>query len=442
MPNQISGMDPTEDRANERALLACCTTNAALTDELLGDLPLDAFLWPDHRTAYTAIMNLRERGDLLDPLLIWREVRRMGMAEPDLNWFQALAADDRGPALGYVYAQAVQSAFFLRRIDDLAKRTIVRVRTPGITADEVLAELNEAAAALSDGMSIARSELITVQDSLDQVLQSLTSGAVPGTMTGFRDLDHITGGYHMGDYWIVAARPGNGKSSLAMSLALRAAPRIPVFVGSFEMSHQSLTTRLLSTVTGIDSNRIRMHTLGDDDQDVLLSRLDQFQDMNLTIWDRAGVTIEHTWNRVRAWRQRHSGPALVILDYIGLLSSQKRTEGRVQEVGRVSRLTKAIAREFDVQTIALSQLNRAVEGRQNHVPQLSDLRESGDLEQDADLVMFIYREELYDQNTDKKGVAELHIAKHRNGPLGVIPVRFDARTTSFDDLTYRSPEGY
>jgi len=146
--------------------------------------------------------------------------------------------------------------------------------------------------------------------------------------------------------------------------------------------------------------------------------------------------------RSRARRlQARAGVDLIIIDYLQLMQG-RRSENRVQEVSEISRGLKALARELNVPVIALSQLSRAVEGRTSHVPMLSDLRESGSIEQDADIVMFIYREELYDPNTDKKGIAEIHIAKHRNGPVGVVPMRFDPSTTRFMDLTYRTPEGY
>jgi replicative DNA helicase len=139
--------------------------------------------------------------------------------------------------------------------------------------------------------------------------------------------------------------------------------------------------------------------------------------------------------------QSQSGVDLIVIDYLQLMAG-RRTDNRVQEVSEISRGLKSLARELNVPVIALSQLSRAVEGRTSHVPMLSDLRESGSIEQDADIVMFIYREELYDKETDKKGIAEIHIAKHRNGPIGVVPMRFDASTTRFMDLTYRTPDGY
>jgi replicative DNA helicase len=158
------------------------------------------------------------------------------------------------------------------------------------------------------------------------------------------------------------------------------------------------------------------------------------------IEDSAGITIMDVRSKARRL-QSQAGIDLIVIDYLQLMQG-RRSDNRVQEVSEISRGLKALARELNVPVLALSQLSRAVEGRTSHIPMLSDLRESGSIEQDADIVMFIYREELYDQNTDKKGIAEVHIAKHRNGPVGVVPMRFEAATTRFADLTYRTPDGY
>jgi replicative DNA helicase len=158
------------------------------------------------------------------------------------------------------------------------------------------------------------------------------------------------------------------------------------------------------------------------------------------IEDTPGISIMELRSKARRLQAQH-GCDLIIIDYLQLMSG-KGKENRVQEVGEISRGLKALARELNVPVIALSQLSRAVEGRQSHIPMLSDLRESGSIEQDADIVMFIYRDELYNKESDKKGIAEIHIAKHRNGPVGVVNMRFDPSTTRFSDLTYRTPEGY
>jgi replicative DNA helicase len=267
-------------------------------------------------------------------------------------------------------------------------------------------------------------------------------GEVVGVPSGFRDLDELTGGLQQSDLIILAARPSVGKTSFALSLGYNVATRHQRNVGIFslEMSRDQLVQRLLAMDTRIDSHRLRTGHLNEADLQNVMESMGRLAAVPIYIEDTPGLSIMEVRSKARRL-QSQSGVDLIIIDYLQLMAG-KRSDNRVQEVSEISRGLKALAREINVPVIALSQLSRAVEGRATHIPMLSDLRESGSIEQDADIVMFIYREELYDPNTDKKGIAELHIAKHRNGPIGVVPMRFDSATTRFDDLTYRTPEGY
>jgi replicative DNA helicase len=267
-------------------------------------------------------------------------------------------------------------------------------------------------------------------------------GEVVGVPSGFRDLDEITGGLQASDLIILAARPSVGKTSFVLSLGYNVATRHQRTVGIFslEMSRDQLVQRLLSMDTRIDTHRLRTGHLNETELQTVMESMGRLADVPIYIEDTPGLTIMEVRSKARRL-QSQVGVDLIIIDYLQLMSG-KRTDNRVNEVSEISRGLKALARELNVPVIALSQLSRAVEGRTSHVPMLSDLRESGSIEQDADIVMFIYREELYDKETDKKGIAELHIAKHRNGPIGVVPMRFEAATTRFDDLTYRTPDGY
>ncbi len=269
--------------------------------------------------------------------------------------------------------------------------------------------------------------------------------AVPlGLPTGFLDLDRMTGGLQKSDLLILAARPGVGKSSLAMTMAFHVARQqhAPVGVFALEMGRDQLYQRLLAIDTGIDSQKLRTGRLSTDELVQITDSMGRLNTLPIIIDDAPRSTVTEIRAKARRMHAEH-GLELLIIDYLQLMSSGKRSENRVQEVSEISRALKQLARELNIPVIALSQLSRAVEGRTSHVPVLADLRESGSLEQDADLVLFIYREELYDKESDKKGVAEIHIAKHRNGPLGVVPLFFDQRTTRFRDLApYDSPAGY
>ncbi len=266
-----------------------------------------------------------------------------------------------------------------------------------------------------------------------------------GVATGFIDLDRMTGGLHRSDLLILAARPGVGKSSMAMSVAFNITmqARRPVGVFSLEMGREQLLQRLLATHTGIDSQKLRTGRITTSELQLLMDAMGQLSAAPIYIDDTPGLTVNEVRSKARRLQAEH-GLDLLIIDYLQLMAgSGRRNDNRVQEVSEISRSLKGLARELDIPVLALSQLSRAVEGRTSHVPVLADLRESGAIEQDADIVMFIYREEMYDKDTDKKGIAEIHIAKHRNGPLGAVSLFFDHRTTRFANLApYQSPEGY
>ena len=266
-----------------------------------------------------------------------------------------------------------------------------------------------------------------------------------GLPTHFIDLDRLTGGLHKSDLLILAARPGVGKSSMALSIAYNMAilNSAPVGIFSLEMAREQLLQRLLATFTGIDSQRLRTGKVSNQELQTIMDAMGQFSAAPIYIDDTPGITINEVRSKARRLQAEY-GLEILIIDYLQLMTgSARRNDNRVQEVSEISRSLKGLARELNIPVLALSQLSRAVEGRTSHVPMLSDLRESGSIEQDADLVMFIYREEMYDKDTDKKGIAEIHIAKHRNGPLGMVNLFFDQRTTRFRDLApYQSPQGY
>jgi replicative DNA helicase len=269
------------------------------------------------------------------------------------------------------------------------------------------------------------------------------SGEVVGVPTGYSDFDEITGGLQPSDMIILAARPSVGKTALALSIAYNVAMEAnrSVAIFSLEMSREQLVQRLLAMHTGIDTQKLRTGNIRDNELQLVMDAMGRLSDLPIFIEDTSGLSI----NEVRAKSRRLHAETpidLLVIDYLQLMQG-RRTDNRVQEVSEISRGIKSLARELNIPVIALSQLSRAVEGRQSRIPMLSDLRESGSIEQDADLVLFIYREELYDKDTDKKGIAEIHLAKHRNGPVGVVPLRYDSNTTRYQNLErYRAPEGY
>lgn len=263
-----------------------------------------------------------------------------------------------------------------------------------------------------------------------------------GVPTGLRDLDEITGGLHKSDLIIIAARPSAGKSSLALTLAYNiagAGHRVDIF--SLEMSREQNVDRLIALHTGLNLMATRMLALRDGDLPVYMEGLGYIGGLPVAIDDQPALSVHDMRARILRRSAQLGMPAVILVDYLQLMSDP-RARTRYEIVSESARGLKNLAKELNTPIIALSQLSRAVEGRTSHVPMLSDLRESGEIEQAADLVGFIYREEMYDRETDKKGIAELHIAKHRHGPVGVIVTRFDSNTTRFMDLSYRTPDGY
>ena len=256
-----------------------------------------------------------------------------------------------------------------------------------------------------------------------------------GVPSGFIDLDKLTGGLQRSDLIILAARPSMGKTSLALNIAANAALKYRATVGMFslEMSNQQLAARLLSTESGVDSTRLRGGRLNETEIRKLDRALQVLSDAPIYVDDTPGASIMEIRSKARRL-QADVGVDLIVIDYLQLVEGSRARDNRVQEISEISRSLKGLARELHVPVLALSQLSRAVESRSPHIPMLSDLRESGSIEQDADVVMFIYREDQYNKETEKKGIAEIHLAKHRNGPVGVVSLFFNNATTRFADL--------
>jgi replicative DNA helicase len=263
---------------------------------------------------------------------------------------------------------------------------------------------------------------------------------VTGLPTGFADLDNITAGLQSSNLVIIAARPAMGKSALALTIAQNVAvdQRIPVVIFSLEMSKHELVQRLMCSEARVDSSRLRRGKLQDSDWPKISHALGRLAEAPIFIDDSASVTIMEMRAKCRRLKAKH-GLGLVILDYLQLMqpSSRIRADNRVQEIGDISRSLKILARELDLPVIAVSQLSRNVEHRTDKRPMLADLRDSGTIEQDADIVMFIYRDEVYDPNSTQKGLAEVIIAKHRSGPIGKVDLAFLNHYTKFESL-YRN----
>jgi replicative DNA helicase len=276
-----------------------------------------------------------------------------------------------------------------------------------------------------------------LKDSFERITALYEAGAdVTGTASGFRDLDKLTSGFQPGNLIIVAARPSMGKSGLGLCMAANLAVREerPVALFTLEMSKSEVTQRLMCSEAKVESQRLRTGKLGADDWPRLTAACDRLAKAPIYVDDTGSITMMEIRSKARRLKSREPDLGLIVVDYMQLMTSGSTVENRVQEVSQISRSLKILARDLDVPILAMSQLSRAVEQRHDKRPILSDLRESGSIEQDADLVMFIYRDEYYNEESDQQGIAEVHLAKHRNGPTDTVKLSFLKRYAKFADL--------
>lgn len=400
-----------------------------------------------HGIIYDAIVSLYNRREPTDLVTLIDELARNGKIDDaggEAYLAELIASVPTSVHVEY-YGRIVERTATLRRLID-AGTEIVRigydhsadVETALDAAERAIFEVSQNRS-VRDFKSVGEI-LESYFDRLDTLHQH--KGEIVGVPTGFADLDKLTGGLQKSDLIIVAARPAVGKSSLGLGFAYNAAVRHGHTVGLFvlEMSGEQMVQRLLSMETGVDSHRMRMGHIDDSEWSSVVRAFGRLSEAPIFLDDTASANIMEVRSKARRLHAEH-GLDLLIIDYLQLMTSSRRTDNRVQEISEISRSLKGLARELNIPVVALAQLSRAVESRQSRVPMLSDLRESGSIEQDADIVMFIYREDVYDPETEKKGIADIIVAKHRNGPVGTVHLRFFDRTARFADLElYREPD--
>lgn len=278
---------------------------------------------------------------------------------------------------------------------------------------------------------------VAVNNQLDKIaIASKNKGAVTGIATGFIDLDYRTAGLQNSDLILVAARPSMGKTAFALNIAQNVAMKAKkcMAIFSLEMSKEQLVNRIFSLQSGVDAQKLRIGNLSDAEWEELVIAAGEIGESKLIIDDTPGISISELRSKCRKYKLEF-GLSLIMIDYLQLMTGSGKTDSRQQEISDISRALKSLARELNVPVIALSQLSRAVEQRPDHRPMLSDLRESGAIEQDADVVMFIYRDDYYNKDTDKKGISEIIIAKQRNGPIGTVELAWLPELTKFANLS-------
>ena len=439
------------DLAAERAMLGCLFRSATALERIGEWFSADMCYLLRHEHIYAAALALAARHEPVDRTTVASELQARDQLEGigGESYLVELMATVPHAAHVEHYARTVKNTAILRRIIEAGGEVAALGYDRSRPLEAVIADAEQALTGATSAHA-PRDQAVALRAVMDGLLPTLNAaqgrGGLTGLSTGYHELDSLTGGLQNSDLIILAARPSIGKTSLALSLAYNVA--VPtnadggaVGVFSLEMGREQLGQRLLALQTGIDLQRLRNGDLDADELNCAVQGMAALGHLPIVIDDAAGLSISDLQRRARRMHAKHQ-LSLLVVDYLQLMGAGKH-ENRVQEVSEISRGLKVLAKDLNIPIVALSQLSRAVEGRQSKVPMLSDLRESGSIEQDADIVIFIYRDEVYDKDTEQKGVAELHIAKHRNGPVGVVPLRFEARTTKFHNLErWRSPEGY
>jgi len=406
----------------------------------------DDFYVPGHMAIYTALVELYDRHESADIVQLNQKLEDAGTLNDvgGTDYLIELVESVPSQAGAEYWAQIVRDKSVLRRLIAVSGTVLHEAYTGNSPASEQVEAAEQAIFHLAEqrGQEDA-SELNVLLQELYTQLESQEGRHVTGLDTGFLELDEKTSGLQKGEMIIVAGRPSMGKTALALNVAEHIAVnrQMPTVIFSLEMSKQQLAQRLLCSRSGVDAHRVRRNMIRDQDWDKLQMTVGELSESALYIDDSPGLSITVLRAKARRMVARHQ-IKFIVVDYMQLMSGPG--DARQQEVSNISRGIKALARELEVPVMCLSQLNRSPESREGHRPRMSDLRESGSIEQDADVVMMLHREEYYhtdrewaDSNPDKVGIADLIIAKQRNGPTGTITLQFDAETTRFNNLTHQ-----
>lgn len=412
--------------------------------ELVADrVSANDFYRDDHRKIFAAIRELSEAGKPVDAITVaeWFERHNQLELVEGGAYLTYLANGVASAANVVAYADIVRERSVLRQLAEAGTEIAGDAyRTEGRTAEVLLEAAEKKIFSIADQSARRRSNFISIQDALKDAFAKLeelhgNEGEITGIASGFTDLDRKTAGLQRGDLIIVAGRPSMGKTTFSVNMAENAAIRckVPVVIFSMEMSALQLVMRMFSSLGQINQTRIRSGKLEDLDWPNLTSAMTMLQGTHIFIDETPGLSPSEMRARARRLKREHD-IGLVVVDYLQLMQVPDSRENRATEISEISRSLKALAKELNVPVIALSQLNRSLEQRPNKRPVMADLRESGAIEQDADLILFIYRDEVYNDDSASKGKAEIIIGKHRNGSTGTVELAFQGEFLRFTNL--------
>lgn len=435
------GRIPPHDIEAEQAIIGSMLTDKDAVIAAIEILREQDFYREDNRIIYSAILNLYNRSEPIDIITLKAELKSMGKLEAVGGLEYIVQLPDRVPTTSNVeqYIKMVEEKSMLRALIKTADELITLGYDPTQEVEQVIDTAEKKIFEVMQkknqkGYSSMKDILIDTFTQLEQLYNQ--KEMITGVPTGFADLDYRTSGLHNSDLILVAARPAMGKSAFALNIATHAAVRgkVPVAIFSLEMSKEQMANRILCSEAMVDSAKVRTGKIDDEEWGKLAAASGELSEAGIYIDDTPGISVMEIRAKCRKMKlEKNIG--LVVIDYLQLVQGSNRKGGsREQEIAEISRSLKILAKEINVPVIALSQLSRAPEQRVDHRPMLSDLRESGSIEQDADIVMFLYRDDYYNEDTDKKNIAEVIIAKHRSGATGTVELLWLGNYTKFANI--------
>lgn len=438
---------PPHNLEAERAVLGALLTGSDVYDSISTIVNRDDFYRDGHRVIYEALQNIIHANRRADFVLLTEELTRMNKLEAvgGIAYITSLVNDSSASYNVEEHARIISEKAQLRRLIDAGNKIVGMSYAGEEEAQSIINEAEQMVLSVS-GQIKADSTFTPIGLVAEMTINRLGElqnygDALTGLSTGFRDLDEVTNGLQRSDLILVAARPSMGKTAFTLNIAQNVAIRQDKSVAFFslEMSKEQLVGRILSSVSEVSSEKLRTGQLQTDDWTRLAKAMEVMGKAPLYIDDTPGLTTQEMRSKLRRLKVEH-GLDLIIVDYVQLMQgrSSGNSDNRQQEISEISRNLKLIAREMNVPLIALSQLSRGVESRTDKRPILSDLRESGSLEQDADIVAFLYRDKYYNENSEKGDITEVIIRKHRNGALKTVELMFQGELTRFRDVSYRN----
>ena len=443
------GKIPPHDIEAEQAILGSMLTDKDAVISAIEVLKEDMFYRDDNKKIYSAILSLYAKAEPIDIITVKAELVSIGMFEKVGGLEYLVALPEKVPTTANVekYIRIVEEKAMLRSLIKYANEMVALGYDETEEVDSIMEIAEKKIFDLSQkknqrGYTSIKDVLVESFAELERLYNQ--KGAITGVPTGFADLDSRTSGFHKSDLVIIAARPAMGKSAFAINIATNAAlqANVPVIIFNLEMSKEQVGNRILCSEAMVDSNKVRTGKIEEEEWVKLATASGRLSEAPIYIDDTPGITVTEIRAKCRKLKME-KGIGLVVIDYLQLVQgSGKKNSSREQEISEISRSLKILAKELEVPVIALSQLSRAAEQRkEDHRPMLSDLRESGAIEQDADIVIFLYRDDYYNENSEKKNVAEVILAKHRGGSTGTVELAWLGNYTKFANLdTHRREE--